>query len=33
LQAGNSSIVMKPDSEFFDYLRSEKAPAAPAAGQ
>ena len=26
LQAGNSSIVMQPDSEFFDYLRSEKAP-------
>lgn len=26
LQAGNSSIVMKPDSEFFDYLRSEKPP-------
>lgn len=33
LQAGNSSIVLKPDSEFFDYLRSEKAPQpdAPAA--
>ncbi len=32
LQAGNSSIVMQPDSEFFDYLRSEKAPlAAPVA--
>jgi membrane protease subunit HflC len=32
LQAGNSSMVMQPDSEFFDYLRSEKAPvAAPAA--
>ena len=28
LQAGNSSIVMQPDSEFFDYLRSEKAPVA-----
>ena len=26
LQAGNSSIVMQPDSEFFDYLRSEKPP-------
>ena len=26
LQAGNSSIVLKPDSEFFDYLRSEKPP-------
>ena len=26
LQSGNSSIVMQPDSEFFDYLRSEKAP-------
>ncbi len=26
LQPGNSSIVMQPDSEFFDYLRSEKAP-------
>lgn len=32
LQAGNSSMVMQPDSAFFDYLRSEKAPvAAPAA--
>ena len=28
LQAGNTSMVMQPDSEFFDYLRSEKAPAA-----
>jgi len=28
LQAGNSSMVMQPDSEFFDYLRSEKAPVA-----
>lgn len=27
LQGGNSSIVMQPDSEFFDYLRSEQAPA------
>jgi membrane protease subunit HflC len=26
LQPGNSSMVMKPDSEFFDYLRSEKPP-------
>lgn len=26
LQAGNSSMVMQPDSEFFNYLRSEKAP-------
>jgi modulator of FtsH protease HflC len=26
LQPGNSSIVMQPDSEFFDYLRSEKPP-------
>ena len=26
LQAGNSSIVMQPDSAFFDYLRSEKPP-------
>ena len=26
LQSGNSSIVLKPDSEFFDYLRSEKPP-------
>lgn len=28
LQAGNSSIVMSPTSEFFDYLGSEKAPVA-----
>lgn len=28
LQPGNSSIVMQPNSEFFDYLRSEKAPVA-----
>jgi modulator of FtsH protease HflC len=27
LQGTNSSIVMQPDSEFFDYLRSEQAPA------
>lgn len=26
LQGNNSSIVMQPDSEFFDYLRSEKPP-------
>ncbi len=26
LQAGNSSIVMQPDSEFFTYLRSDIAP-------
>ncbi|MDT8856735.1 protease modulator HflC [Paracoccaceae bacterium Fryx2] len=26
LKGGNSSIVMQPDSVFFDYLRSEKAP-------
>ena len=31
LQAGNSSIVLKPDSEFFDYLRSEKPPTAQTA--
>lgn len=35
LQTGNSSIVMQPDSEFFNYLRSDLAPAdrpaAPAA--
>lgn len=33
LQAGNSSIVMQPDSEFFDYLRSEKAPVAGATSE
>jgi membrane protease subunit HflC len=27
LQGGNSSIVMQPDSVFFDYLRSENGPA------
>jgi membrane protease subunit HflC len=27
LQSGNSSMVMNPDSEFFNYLRSEKPPA------
>ncbi len=26
LQTGNSSIVMSPNSDFFDYLNSEKAP-------
>lgn len=26
LQAGNSSIVLSPDSDFFDYLDSDKAP-------
>lgn len=31
LQGNNSSIVMQPDSAFFDYLRSDRAPAA--AGQ
>jgi modulator of FtsH protease HflC len=33
LQAGNSSIVLSPTSEFFEYLGSEKAPVAPVAGQ
>jgi len=28
LQGGNSSIVLQPDSEFFEYLGSEKAPVA-----
>jgi len=28
LQSGNSSIVMQPDSEFFEYLRSDLAPQA-----
>ncbi|OIQ07508.1 MAG: protease modulator HflC [Rhodobacteraceae bacterium CG2_30_10_405] len=28
LQGVNSSIVMQPDSQFFDYLRSDQAPAA-----
>ncbi len=28
LQSGNSSIVLSPDSDFFDYLGSEKAPVA-----
>jgi modulator of FtsH protease HflC len=31
LQGGNSSIVMSPDSEFFNYLRSENGAAAAAA--
>jgi modulator of FtsH protease HflC len=26
LKGGNSSIVMQPDSEFFDYLRSDRGP-------
>ena len=26
LKGGNSSIVMQPDSQFFEYLRSDKAP-------
>ena len=29
LQGGNSSIVLQPDSEFFEYLGSEKAPVVP----
>lgn len=29
MQSGNSSIVMSPTSEFFDYMNSEKAPVAP----
>ncbi len=28
LQGGNSSIVMQPDSEFFEYLRTDQAPKA-----
>lgn len=32
LQGGNSSIVLNPDSEFFEYLRSDKAPVAAPAG-
>jgi membrane protease subunit HflC len=28
LQGSNSSIVMQPDSQFFEYLRSDQAPAA-----
>lgn len=30
LKGQNSSIVMRPDSEFFDYLRSDRAPGAAA---
>ncbi|HBD90439.1 MAG: protease modulator HflC [Rhodobacteraceae bacterium GWE1_64_9] len=30
LREGNSSIVMSPDSEFFDYLRSDQGASAPA---
>jgi membrane protease subunit HflC len=26
LKGANSSIVMQPDSEFFDYLRSDRGP-------
>ena len=35
MQGGNSSIVMSPESEFFDYMNSDQAPevAAPVAGQ
>lgn len=33
MQSGNSSIVMSPDSEFFDYLGSDKAPVVPVPGQ
>lgn len=29
MQSGNSSIVMSPTSEFFDYMNSEKPPVAP----
>ena len=29
LKGGNSSIVMQPDSEFFDYLRSDRGPGTP----
>jgi membrane protease subunit HflC len=29
LQGSNSSIVMQPDSEFFDYLRTDRAPELP----
>jgi membrane protease subunit HflC len=32
LKGGNSSIVMQPDSEFFDYLRSDRGPASPDPG-
>jgi len=31
LKGANSSIVMQPDSEFFNYLRSERGAAADAA--
>ena len=33
LQAGNSTLVISPDSEFFDYLKSDQAPEAPAPAQ
>jgi len=32
LKSENSSIVMNPDSEFFEYLRSDRGSAAPAEG-
>ncbi|MEN9411181.1 MAG: hypothetical protein RL216_3155, partial [Pseudomonadota bacterium] len=32
LQSGNSSIVMQPDSEFFDYLRSDGGRGNPPGG-
>jgi membrane protease subunit HflC len=31
LQGTNSSIVMQPDSQFFEYLRTDQAPVSPAA--
>ena len=33
LQSGNSSIVMSPNSEFFDYMNGVTAPVVPAPGQ
>lgn len=33
LQSGNSSIVLSPNSEFFDYMNGVTAPVAPAPGQ
>lgn len=33
LQSGNSSIVMSPNSEFFDYMNGVAKPVAPAPGQ
>jgi membrane protease subunit HflC len=32
LQSGNTSMVMQPDSEFFEYLRSERVPEGAAVG-